>query len=295
MIDLVALLFWLLIFTVLVWPHLQYRNLKVARLSLMREIERKYGFRVITMIHRQERVGIFNIPFYRFIDIEDSEAVVRAIHATPPDRPIMLILHTPGGLVLAASQIAFALKKHPGKKIVVIPHYAMSGGALIALAADEIWMDPHAVLGPLDPQLMTRGGVAVPAPSVLRVVEQKGVDKVSDETLMLADVAEKALRQMRAIVVSLLEDKMGRERAEAVAEELVSGKYTHDYPITVEDAKRMGLPVKPELPPEVYRLMELYPQAYVQRPGVEYIPYPYAPQHPHPAPRRVAGEQGASF
>ncbi len=292
MFDPIALLFWLLLFTVLVWPHLQFRNLKAARLSLIRALEKKYGFRVVTMIHRQERVGIFNIPFYRFIDIEDSEAVVRAIRTTPPDKPIMLILHTPGGLVLAASQIAFALKKHPAKKVVVIPHYAMSGGTLIALAADEIWMDPHAVLGPLDPQLMVKSGFTVPAPSVVRVVREKGVDKVEDETLMLADVAEKAIRQMKAIVVSLLEDRMGREKAEEVAEELVSGKYTHDYPITVDDALRMGLPVKPELPPEVYELMELYPQAHVQRPGIEYIPYPYAPQYPHPAPRQGAAPRG---
>ena len=289
--DPVALLFWFLLLTMLVWPHMQYRNLKAARLSLIRMLERKYGFRVVTMIHRQERVGIFNIPLYRFIDIEDSEAVVRAIRTTPPDKPIMLILHTPGGLVLAASQIAFALKKHPAKKVVVIPHYAMSGGTLIALAADEIWMDPHAVLGPLDPQLMVKGGMMVPAPSVLRVVREKGSDKVADETLMMADVAEKAIQQMKAIVVSLLEDRMGREKAEKVAEELVSGKYTHDYPITVEEAKRMGLPVKPELPPEVYELMELYPQAHVQRPGIEYIPYPYAPQYPHPPLKRGASTE----
>jgi len=188
--------------------------------------------------------------------------------------------------VLAASQIAFALKRHPAKKIVVIPHYAMSGGTLIALAADEIWMDPNAVLGPLDPQLTAKPGIAVPAPSVLRVVTEKGVEKVSDETLMLADMAEKAIRQMKGIVIELLEDKMSRDKAEKIAEELVSGKYTHDYPITVDEAVEMGLPVKPEIPVEVYELMELYPQAHIQRPGVEYIPYPYAPPYPHPQPAR---------
>ncbi len=288
--DPTGLLFWLLIFVTLLWPHLQYRNLKLARLSLIRLIEKKYGFRVVTMIHRQERVGIFNIPIYRFIDIEDSEAVIRAIRSTPPDKPIMLILHTPGGLVLAASQIAYALKRHPAKKVVVIPHYAMSGGTLIALAADEIWMDPNAVLGPLDPQLTGRGGVPVPAPSVLRVVKEKGVEKVSDETLILADMAEKAIRQMKDVVIGLLEDKVGREKAEEIAEELVSGKYTHDYPITVSEALKMGLPVKPEIPPEVYQLMELYPQAHVQRPGIEYVPYPYVPQYPHPSPRQRGQE-----
>ncbi len=122
-------------------------------MRLIKDIKRKYGWRVITMIHRQERIGFLGIPIYRYIDIEDSEAVIRAIRTTPPNQTIAMILHTPGGLVLAASQIAMALKKHPGKKVVIIPHYAMSGGTLIVLAADEIIMDPDAVLGPLDPQI----------------------------------------------------------------------------------------------------------------------------------------------
>jgi ClpP class serine protease len=112
------------------------------------KIEQKERGRVVSMIHRQERISLFGIPLYRYIDIEDSEQVLRAIRTTPPDVPICFIIHTPGGLVLAAAQIAMALKDHPAKKKVIIPHYAMSGGTLIALAADEIVMDPHAVLGP---------------------------------------------------------------------------------------------------------------------------------------------------
>jgi len=64
-----------------------------------------------------------------------------------------MVLHTPGGLVLASEQIALALEKHPSKVTVFIPHYAMSGGTMIALAADEIVLDENAVMGPVDPQL----------------------------------------------------------------------------------------------------------------------------------------------
>jgi len=39
----------------------------------------------------------------------------------------------------------------------------------------------------------------------------------------------------------------------------------------------MGLSVKEEIPAEVYQLMDLYPQAQVKRPGVEYLPYPAVP------------------
>jgi ClpP class serine protease len=63
--------------------------------------------------------------------------VLGAIRTTRSGTPIDIILHTPGGLVLAASQIASALAEHDGTVRAIIPHYAMSGGTLIALAADE--------------------------------------------------------------------------------------------------------------------------------------------------------------
>ncbi len=275
--DIISLMFWILLLYVLIHPQLQYKALLNARLRLIRTIERKYGWRVITMIHRQEKIGFLGIPVYRFIDIEDSEAIIRAIRTTPPEQPIALILHTPGGLVLAASQIAMALRSHPAKKIVIVPHYAMSGGTLIALAADEILLDRHAVLGPLDPQLPTSKGT-FPAPSLVKIAKIKG-EKASDEILIYADIAEKALREMQGFIKKILKGRMPDEKAEEIAKKLTEGYYTHDYPITFEEAKELGLPVKDEIPPEVYELMELYPQALQYRPGVEYLPRPYHPIH----------------
>ncbi len=275
--DIISLLFWLLLLYVLIHPQLQYKALLSARLRVIRALERKYGWRVITMIHRQEKIGFLGIPVYRFIDIEDSEAIIRAIRTTPPEQPIALILHTPGGLVLAASQIAMALRSHPAKKIVIVPHYAMSGGTLIALAADEILLDRHAVLGPLDPQLPTPKGT-FPAPSLIKIAKIKG-EKASDEILIYADIAEKALREMQDFIKKILKGRMPDEKAEKIAKKLTEGYYTHDYPITFEEAKELGLPVKDEIPPEVYELMELYPQALQYRPGVEYLPRPYHPIH----------------
>jgi len=283
--DVLGYLFWILLFVAMISPWLSMRSVQHARLRLISLIERKYGHRVITMIHRQERIGLLGVPVYRYISIEDSEAVLSAIRTTPSNVPIMLILHTPGGLVLAASQIARALKAHPARKVVVVPHYAMSGGTLIALAADEIIMDPNASLGPLDPQLGGPNGMYLPAPSVLRAVELKGRDKVDDQTLILADVAEKAIRQTKELVVELIKDKVGEEKAKQTADRLVGGYYTHDYPITVDQLREMGLKVSTNVPPEVYDLMALYPQARASRPGVEYLPYPVAPQAGGPGGR----------
>ncbi|AMM54114.1 ATP-dependent Clp protease proteolytic subunit [Pyrococcus kukulkanii] len=264
-----SLIWWFLFMYILLWPQMQYRQLQLARAKLLERLSRKRNSTVITLIHRQESIGLFGIPVYKFISIEDSEEVLRAIRMAPKDKPIDLIIHTPGGLVLAATQIAKALKDHPAETRVIVPHYAMSGGTLIALAADKIIMDPHAVLGPVDPQLGQ-----YPAPSILRAVEKKGADKVDDQTLILADVAEKAIRQVRDFIYDLLKDKYGEEKAKELAQILTEGKWTHDYPITVEEARKLGLNVSTDVPEEVYALMELYKQPVRQRGTVEFVPYP---------------------
>ena len=265
-----SLIWWLLLFYLLLAPQIQYRQLQAARRTLMRRLGEKRGSNVISMIHRQESIGLFGIPFYRFITVDDSEQVLRAIRMTPKDRPIDLVLHTPGGLVLAASQIAKAIREHPARTTVIVPHYAMSGGTLIALAADEIIMDPHAVLGPVDPQLMN-----FPAPSILNAVRKKDPKDIDDETLIMADIAEKAINQVRSFVFELLRDKMGDEKAEEVSRILTEGRWTHDYPLTVEIARELGLNVSTDMPDEVYELMEMYPQPLMQRhPGVEFVPAP---------------------
>jgi ClpP class serine protease len=269
--DFLWLFFILWVFLTFITPQMRYSALRRARANIIRGLEVMYNSKVITLIHRQERISLFGIPIYKFIDIEDSEEVLRAIRSTPPDKGIMLIMHTPGGLMLAASQIALALKRHPGKKIVVVPHYAMSGGTLIALAADEIWMDPDAVLGPVDPQIGTQSGT-LPAPSIVKVVREKGVDKVDDDTLILADIAEKALNQTKDLVKKLLEGKLSQDKMELVIDRLVMGRYTHDWPITAEELKELGLNVKTEIPPVIYSLMSLYPQEAARRPAVEYLP-----------------------
>ena len=274
----IGFLFWLfLLLMIFLWPQYRLKALQGARLSLIRRLEKKLGCRVVTLIHRQERIGLFGIPFYRYIDIEDSEQVLRAIRTTPQDMPIAIIIHTPGGLVLAAAQIALALKDHKAKTIAIVPHYAMSGGTLIALAADEIWMDENAVLGPVDPQLSDPRHGAIPAASLLKVVNEKGRDKIRDEYLILADIAEKAIKQMENLVYSLTKDRFGEEKAKELARIMVEGRWTHDYPITVEEVRRLGIPVKTEIPEEVYKLMELYPQPTAMRPSVEFVPTPYAP------------------
>jgi ClpP class serine protease len=265
---------WMLLLLQLFVPLVRKRLLTARRLSIIRQLEKHRHSRVITMIHRQETMSLLGFPVARYIDIEDSEHVLRAIRLTPTEMPIDLVLHTPGGLVLASEQIAWALKRHKGTVTVWIPHYAMSGGTLVALAADAIVMDSDAVLGPVDPQLGSPSAGYYPAASILKALEHPNPNR-DDQTLILGDVARKAMAQVYETVRRLLLEHQTPEKAAELAKMLSEGRWTHDYPIDFEHAKAMGLPVSDQMPAEVYALMELYPQARQQRPSVEFIPIPY--------------------
>ena len=267
---------WIFFLLAAVWPMLQQQLRNAMRAKKIAQLERSRNSRVILLVHRQETMAFLGIPIVRYIDINDSEAVLRAIQLTDDDVPLDLILHTPGGLVLAALQIAHAVRERKPKVTVFVPHYAMSGGTLIALAADEIVMCENSVLGPIDPQIGDS-----PAASLLKVLEKKPIDKIDDRTLIQADVAAKAVTQVKQAARWLLDRRLPDDKAEALAEKLSIGTWTHDFPFFAATAREFGLPVNTDMPKEILELMSLYPQpTRSQGGGVEYLP---VPRHRQPA------------
>ena len=262
-------IFWIFFMVSALQPIIRQRLLEATRRRLIAKIEKQRGSRVILLVHRQETMSLLGFPIFRYIDIHDSEEVMRAIELTDPEVPLDIVLHTPGGLVLASLQIARALQQRKGEVRVIIPHYAMSGGTLIALAADEIIMSRHAVLGPVDPQLGQ-----YPAASIMSVLEKKPIEEIDDQTLILADVGAKAIQQVRQSVFELLSSHYPQEKAKELADLLSTGTWTHDYPITFEKAKEIGLKVRSDIPREFMQLMSLYPQPVRRQPTVEYLPIP---------------------
>src|SRR3977135_2522027 len=245
-------IFWIFFMVTALQPVIRQRMLEAMRTRKIAQIESERDSRVIMLVHRQETMRLLGFPLVRYIDINDSEEVLRAIQMTDDDVPLDIVLHTPGGLVLAALQIARAIRGHKGKVSVFVPHYAMSGGTLIALAADEIVMCSHAALGPVDTQLGQS-----PAASLLKVVEQKPIAEIDDQTLILADIGRKAITQVKEAARELLGRQLPAGKAETLAEMLSTGTWTHDYPIWAETAKGLGLRISTDMPNEILELMSL--------------------------------------
>lgn len=283
-------LFWFALVLLALQPLVRQRVLDAQRRRFISKIERDRGGRLILLVHRQETMSLLGFPLMRFIDMQDSEAIIHALRLTDPEIPIDLVLHTPGGLVLPTYQIARAINQRRGKVTVFVPHYAMSGGTLVALAADEIVMCEHAVLGPLDPQIGK-----FPAVSLLRVHREKPVEEIDDETLILIDQAEKAMHQLEAIVAEVMDDSYDTETAQRLSQLLTQGTWTHDYPITCDEARRLGLKVRTDMPAELLELMTYYPQPIRRTQSVEFGDEPVRrAKRAVPAPgRRRDGNGGA--
>jgi ClpP class serine protease len=266
-------LLWLFFILASLQPAVARQMLIVQRRRALSDISRQRSATVITLIHRQETMSLLGFPLVRFIDIDDAESVLRAIRETPSGRPIEIILHTPGGMVTAARQIASALADHDAEVVAVVPHYAMSGGTLIALACDEIVIDAHASLGPVDPQLDQ-----IAAASFVEVAQMPGEHE--DRTLLMADMGRKAIAQVEGFTARLLERRMEPERARATAGLLATGTWTHDHPLQAPDLRLLGLPVRVGVGDIERELMTLYPQPRGRTPAVEYVPGPARPGLP---------------
>src|ERR1700720_2687988 len=105
-------LFWLFFVFTALQPVIRKHMMDAMRARKIAQLETLRKSRVILLVHRQETMKLLGFPLMRYIDVNDSEDVLRAIHMTDDELPLDIVLHTPGGLVLAALQIAIAIRSH---------------------------------------------------------------------------------------------------------------------------------------------------------------------------------------
>src|ERR1700675_1509091 len=87
-------IFWLFFMLTALQPVITQRLLEASRKRMIALIEQERKSRVVLLVHRQETMSLLGFPVFRYIDINDSEEVLRAIHLTDPEIPIDLVLHT---------------------------------------------------------------------------------------------------------------------------------------------------------------------------------------------------------
>ena len=103
-------------------------------------------------------------------------------------------------------------------------------------------------------------------------MQKKPIAEIEDDTIILADLAEKAIAQLEDIVAELLDGKLETASIETESKSLTSGVWTHDFAITYRQARELRLPVSTDIPNEILELIALYPQPIMGTPSVEYLP-----------------------
>lgn len=95
-------------------------------------------------------------PLHGLVQImpEDINGFMAVVHQMDTTKGLVLLLHTPGGVVTAVETIVGYLHRKFENIVAVIPVYAMSGGTMISLASNKIVMGKQSQLGPIDPQMM---------------------------------------------------------------------------------------------------------------------------------------------
>ena len=198
------------------------------------------------------------------IVFDEAFEAVASIRQANPRSKIVIVLHTLGGYARPAHMIALALKQHlklakahnPKRDphvIAYVPYVAMSGGAMIALAAEKVVMDPTASIGPID---TIYGGF--PTETYHDLLDKKGPLATQDVLVMLAHEAEKyeryAIRVAREIVHP--NHKAEGRAVNFLADYLSAGTISHSEAISPEDAEKLGMNISTKIPSEIYGLVD---------------------------------------
>lgn len=234
-------------------PHgVSLENCDITIRPLIAKMEQVRGSRVVCIIHQ---AGMESSS----VDTITAEDILTALQSTPADKPLDIILHTPGGYSYQAHQIALAVKAHKGRKTVFIPNFAMSGGTIISLAADEIVMAPNAVIGPIDAQFpVFHLRRMIPTRAVIDLVNTKSRARIHDELVELGIQCKRSILQDHKGAVELMHGTYSSATAERIAHTLNDGTLTHGFPVTYSHAKKLGLNVSNHIPAEAVAIVRAY-------------------------------------
>lgn len=237
------------------FQNLQNYNLTKA----IEEYEKKNNVKVLYLVHRKKTIGLFGLPVYEYLEVYDSHRLLSELRRVPVDKDIVLIIHSPGGELLAGVQIAKIFKEWKGKVRVVVPYYAMSAGTLISLAADEIVASRGATFGPIDPQILITDGKESYSVSTVALLEvaRKYENKAGFKDLIYAEMSKKATMSLKSFLVNEVLSDKPEVAKRFVLEKLLFTDRTHDFPVFADELQANGFNVTFNFEPELERIIDL--------------------------------------
>lgn len=123
------------------------RKVQLKRISQLREDR---AILVYAADFRKANIAPTHINSLDLMPINDQLSILDG------DR-LDLILETPGGFGDAAEDIVKLIRNKFQEVNIIVPGTAKSAGTIIAMAGDDILMEPMSALGPIDAQISYQG------------------------------------------------------------------------------------------------------------------------------------------
>lgn len=175
------------------------------------------------------------------------------------DLPVYLLLNSMGGSLASSYKTAKAVRDAFKHIEVYVPHVALSGGTLVALAGNQIVMGRMSHLSPLDVQLShSNADFPISANDFLRCkarlddyFKKRKVETVPYSWKVLADNLDGTIfehvsnaQDTACEYVTEILAKSKYKKTNEIARKLVYGMPSHGFVIDYERAKKLGLKVE---------------------------------------------------
>jgi ATP-dependent protease ClpP protease subunit len=238
----------------LITQLLKNQNTTQVVSNTLEDVEKRRDSKIIIIKHQKQSNILGNVfSSSDSLDNEDALTFIKTLRNVPNDKTLEIILHTPGGSLTAASVIVNAILNHQGIVRVYIPQYAMSAGLIIALAADEIYLDHNAYMGPADPQI----ALGYSASTILHYTEKyESKDSwVTDLVCFARITSQKAMNWTENLIKQIYKHK-NIELTEELIYFLFSGQeHCHERPLFFKDLSTLIPFINEGVPYELYNLL----------------------------------------
>ena len=180
-------------------------------------------------------------------------------------RTLVLFIKSDGGTGRASLRIVNLLRQHTDRLIVAIPLECVSAATMMALGADEIRMGPLAYLSAVDTSIThdlspidkDNDRVSVSQNELTRIINLWRKEARTNSAnpyqslfqyvhpLVIGSVDRASSLSIRLCKEILSYHMSNEKKAERISSVLNASYPAHTYPITLKEARRIGLPAKP--------------------------------------------------
>ncbi|MFP4624193.1 MAG: NfeD family protein [Gemmatimonadota bacterium] len=169
-------------------------------------------------VYRIPVTGVIELGLAPFLQRSLDEAEAAGAEA------VVLDVNTPGGRIDAAQQMVDAIKEADVPVVAFVDPRALSAGAMIALAADEVYMVPGAIIGAATPvtgegQKATEKIVSAMRSEMRALAERRGLDPRIAEAMVDEEIAVDGVIE-RGKLLTLTTDEAESVGYARVAEDL---------------------------------------------------------------------------